>query len=511
MISEPRTSLAEGLQQLFGAGTLTALSEGQLLERFLARGDEAAFAALLRRHGPMVLGVCRRLLADPHDAEDAFQATFLVLVKKARSIRDRDLLGTWLYRVAHRVAVRARIDARRRRAREVGGAEEMAAEISRSGREESAELRAILEEEVGRLADRYRSPFVLCDLEGQTHEQAAAQLRCPVGTVKSRLSRARAQLRSRLDRRGLSPSAGLLAATLASEATSAMPAELLGSTLGAAMRFAAGQSIAAGSVSAAVVGLVNGTMRSMSMSTLKLVAAALTAALVVATGAGVFAYQAPGDRPAGDAGGSPTIGTVAEAGKKSSAKPVTDAAKAGPVLDARSRALLARLEEPIPMQFPDETPLEEVLKYIRSATAGPDGEGIPIYVDPVGLEMINQTMQSPIKMDLKGVPLRQTLKLVAGQLGMFYGIRDGLVTLTGADFMRQNWREYPVAEGTFPPTPPLQLLVEKAVRGEMTPAELEQLNEHLKAIEEATKRFQSIRMMSGNQAPPPAIPASPSP
>ena len=134
MISEPRTSVAEGLQQLFGAGTLTALSEGQLLERFLARGDEAAFEALLRRHGPMVLGVCRRLLADPHDVEDAFQATFLVLVKKARSIRDRDLLGTWLYRVAHRVAVRARIDARRRRAREVRGAEEMATEISRSGR-----------------------------------------------------------------------------------------------------------------------------------------------------------------------------------------------------------------------------------------------------------------------------------------------------------------------------------------------------------------------------------------
>ncbi len=510
MISGQRGSLADCLQHLFGAGTLTALSEGQLLERSLARGDEVAFEVILRRHGPMVLGVCRRLLADSHDVEDAFQATFLILIKKARSIRNPALLGTWLYRVAHRVAVRARIDARRRRAREVRGAEELTTEDPRAGHEESAELQAILDEEVGRLTDRYRSPFVLCDLEGQTYEQAAAQLRCPVGTVKSRLSRARTQLRSRLDRRGLSPSAGLLAATLAPETTSAVPTDLLGSTLGAAMKIAAGQSLAAGSVSAAIAELVDGTMWTMRMSTLKFVAAALSAVIVVATGACVFAYQAPGDRPAEDVSGSPTTRTIAESGKKSSTKPISDDLKAGPGLDPRSRALLARLEEPIPMQFPNATPLEEVLKYIRSATAGPDGEGIPIYVDPVGLEMMSKTMQSPIKMDLKGVPLRQTLKLVAGQLGMFYGIRDGLVTITGADFMRQNWREFPVAEGTFPATSPLQLLVEKAERGEMTPPELEQLNEHLKAIEEATKRFKSIQMMTGRPLPP-ASPASPSP
>src|SRR5918998_774306 len=130
MISEQRASMAEGLQQLFGAGTLTALSEGQLLERFLARGDEGAFEAILRRHGPMVLGVCRRLLADPHDVEDAFQATFLVLVRKAGSLRRDDLLGQWLYGVAHRVAVRARAKAARRRTQERSGAE-VAAEAPR--------------------------------------------------------------------------------------------------------------------------------------------------------------------------------------------------------------------------------------------------------------------------------------------------------------------------------------------------------------------------------------------
>ena len=300
---------------------------------------------------------------------------------------------------------------------------------------------------MGRLADRYRSPLVLCDLEGRTYEQAAAQLRCPVGTVKSRLSRARTQLRSRLDRRGLSPSAGLLAATLASEATSAVPAELLGTTLGAAMRLAAGQSLAAGSVPAAVVELVNGTMRSLSMSTLKLVAAALTAALVVATGAGVFAYQVQGGGYSGDASGSPAAGTkvgppgrpsaepvAAEPPRKASAEPVATGPGSGPTPDPRSRALLARLEEPIEMRFPNETPLEDVLKYIQSATAGPQGSGIPIYVDPIGLAMVEKTMTSPVKMDLEGVPLRRTLRLVVEQLGLGYGIKDGMVTIFAPDF-----------------------------------------------------------------------------
>lgn len=488
-----------------------ALSEDQLLERFLVRGDEAAFEAILRRHGPMVIGVCRRLLSDPHDVEDAFQATFLVLVRKAGSIRDRDVLGTWLYRVAHRIAVRAQIDARRRRAREARGAEGMDREDPGARREESDEIRAILDEEVGRLSTKYRAPLILCDLEGQTYEQAAAQLRCPVGTVKSRLSRARARLRSRLVRRGLTPSAGLLAAPLAPETTSALPTGLLGSTLGAATRLAADQSLAAGSVSATVADLVDGTLRTMNMSTLKLAATVLSAAVVVATGAGVFAFQATGDRPPGDASGSPTTRAIAESAPKSTGRPVADVPKAGPGLDPRTRALLARLEEPIPMQFPNETPLEDVLKYIRAATAGPDGEGIPIYVDPVGLQMQNKTMQSPIKIDLKGIPLRQTLKLVAGQLEMFYGIKDGLVTITDADYTRRNWLEFPVAEGSFPAISPLQLLVEKARRGEMTPPELEQLNERLKAIEEVTKRFKSIQMMRGGAAlpPPPPAPSSP--
>ncbi len=121
MASGYRGSVVGSLGRLFEAGTVAGLSEAQLLERFLAQGDEAAFEAILQRHGPMVLGVCRRVLDDPHDIADAFQATFLILVKKARSIRDRDALGTWLYGVARRVAVRAKVNARRRHTRERTG------------------------------------------------------------------------------------------------------------------------------------------------------------------------------------------------------------------------------------------------------------------------------------------------------------------------------------------------------------------------------------------------------
>ncbi len=259
MASEHLGSVIHSLQRLFGAGTVTALNEAQLLERFLTRKDESAFEAILRRHGPMILGVCRRILDDPHDVDDAFQATFLVLVKKARSIREHEVLGTWLYGVARRVAVRAKVNARRRRACEQTARE--SADVDRmnagSNRLEVDELRSLLDEELGRLPERYRAPIVLCDLEDQTHEQAAEQLRCPVGTVKSRLARGRERLRSRLVRRGVAPSAGLLAAVLAGEtaSASAVPMELMNLTIRAASQFAAGKAVAAGAFSAEVAAL----------------------------------------------------------------------------------------------------------------------------------------------------------------------------------------------------------------------------------------------------------------
>src|SRR5829696_6979379 len=231
MASGFRGSVIDSVRRLYGTGTVAALSEAQLLERFVGRGDADAFEAILVRHGPMVLGVCRRVLDDPHDVDDAFQATFLVLIQKAGSIRDREVLGTWLYGVARRVAVRVRVNSRRRNTRERTGlplCEPAAMSGDHGGVDE---LRALIDSELERLPERYRAPLVLCDLEGQTHEQAATQLRCPVGTVKSRLSRGREQLRARLARRGVSPSAGLVSSAMSAGTTLAGPLDRMDPTI----------------------------------------------------------------------------------------------------------------------------------------------------------------------------------------------------------------------------------------------------------------------------------------
>jgi len=478
---------------LFSEGSFTGLSEAQLLDRFLVHGDEAAFAAILRLHGPMVLGVCRRWLSDPNDVDDAFQATFLVLVERARTLRDRDVLGAWLHRVAHRVAARARSDARRRRAFEERGAadREVVRQVDASGKAEAADARSVLDEELARLADRYRRPLILCDLEGRTHEAAAAQLRCPVGTVKSRLSRAREKLRSRLVRRGLSASPGLAPAALFPDPIPTMPNGLLDATSRAAVQFAAGR----GPTVSAVDVLVKSATRTRHMIMLKLAASGLTAVGIVSAAAGVLARTGHDEKPPAPAppkAGLERVNLTKEAGSQPASG---QASRPEPGMDPNSRTLLVKLEEPIVMSFPNDTPLEDVLNYIKSATAGPDGEGLQIYVDPKGLEMVQMTMQSPIRMDLTGVPLRRILKLVADQLDMGYGVKDGMITFFAPDFQRKNWRELLIVEpgGPFPETTPLQLLVERAERGEMSDAELQQLNERLKAIEEASKLYRSIR------------------
>src|SRR5262245_50327437 len=179
-----------------GGGHTDAL----LLEGFLRRREEDAFTALVRRHGPMVLSVCRQVLRDRHDAEDAFQATFLVLVRRAGSIHQPERLGNWLYGVAYRVAARARAVAARRHQRERDGVDLQAP--APAGDAGGNDLRPILHEELDRLPEKYRVPVVLCYLEGLTNEEAARQLAWPVGTVKGRLARARDVLRGRLARRG---------------------------------------------------------------------------------------------------------------------------------------------------------------------------------------------------------------------------------------------------------------------------------------------------------------------
>src|SRR5262249_14521731 len=245
-----------------GAGT----TDGQLLERFVQTRDESAFELLLWRHGTMVLNVCRRLIQHEEDAEDAFQATFLALVKQARSIRRRESLAGWLSRVAYRTA----LEARRRRSRIADHEKQAAFTLEATAAEEPAwdRLQPILDEEVGRLPERLRLPLILCYLEGHTDEEAARQLGCPVGTVCTRLAAGRAVLRSRLVRRGLTLSAPGLAALLSHHAATASPAPaLVAASLKSALFTAAGK---AGAVSSQIASLTEGVLKAMFVNKLKI-------------------------------------------------------------------------------------------------------------------------------------------------------------------------------------------------------------------------------------------------
>jgi RNA polymerase sigma factor (sigma-70 family) len=249
------------LRELAGAPAADEPGDGELLRCFAAGRDEAAFRQLVRRHGPMVLGACRRLLGNHHDAEDAFQAAFLILARRAGAIRRPEALGAWLHEVAVRTARRARTReaARRLHERQVPPMPERDFLAGVAWRD----LQGVLDEEIGRLPAGLRVPVVLCYLEGRTYEQASKQLRCPPGTLSRRLARARGLLRSRLVRRGLALPAGVLAAALAEgQARAAVPGSLLARTVKAALAGAAGP-LGAGTISAPVAALVEGGLRSL--------------------------------------------------------------------------------------------------------------------------------------------------------------------------------------------------------------------------------------------------------
>jgi RNA polymerase sigma factor (sigma-70 family) len=277
------------LRGLLGAHGAEGPTDGDLLRRYVYARDEAAFEALLRRHGPMVLGVCRRLLSDGEDVDDAFQATFLILVRKAPSISDAERVGNWLYGVAYRVAVRARAQAARLRARQRPLNDVPSEEPQ--GDPVRDEVRALLDDEVSRLPARYREAVVCCYLQGRTQDEAARVLGWPRGTVATRLNRARRLLRNRLVRRGLPLSAGTLVGALrAASAEGALPAPLVG----AALR-AAGQGVAGSALPPAVVRLADGVLRQFLVARVKAVTAAVLA-LALVTGGGGLALRSA--RPA---------------------------------------------------------------------------------------------------------------------------------------------------------------------------------------------------------------------
>jgi RNA polymerase sigma factor (sigma-70 family) len=273
------------------------LSDRELVARFSAHRDEAAFEALVQRHGPMVLCVCRRVLGNEHDAEDAFQATFLVLSRKTASLRRQESVGSWLFGVAHRLALKANAAAARRRTHESRAAThsplDPLAEIT------VREAQVVLEEELARLPEKYRAPLVLCCLEGVPRDEAAQHLGWPLSTLKSRLEEARDRLRRRLGRRGLTLPAALLASVLAEgTAQAAVPVTLVRATVRGALVFAGGKAGTGVMVSAKVAAFADEALRSAFATKPRLAVTLVLLLGLVGTGATLVATCETGGEPA---------------------------------------------------------------------------------------------------------------------------------------------------------------------------------------------------------------------
>ena len=505
------------LGRIFRGETVSGLSEWQLLERYLEQRDEVAFEALVSRHGPMVLGVCRRMLGDSADVDDAFQATFLVLVRRARQLGPRDAIGPWLAMGWPPGVARApRSQAACHRRHEPIALEFPA--IAPLDPRVDPELVEVLDQELSRLPSKYRAPLVLCYLEGRTHEEAARDLNWPVGTVKGRLARARDLLRSRLTRRGLAPTAGTLASCLAPPATATLERPLIERTVSSSFKLAAGQSVNQ-VVSVSITSLVEGVLGAMILSKLKWAVLAAIVTGIAFTSAGVMARQdsKPKAEPTGSneadyskaataksqVGGASSLqvppgasaqgkssNTTKRSVSRSSSVTREVPTEAGAIggeeggrgKDPRSLKIIAKLEEPISMSFAAETPLDDVLKYIKQATTTPTFSGIPIYVDPIGLQEAERSLNSTVRLDLEGIPLRRTLQLMLTQLGLAYFVEDGMLVVTSEDS----------AGKPLPPSmrgaTPLTEKMEKAERGELTMEEMEDLLKYLKTRETLLKQ-----------------------
>ncbi len=259
-------------------------SDAALLTRYARTRDNEAFAELLRRHGPVVLGVCRRLLVNRQDAEDAFQAVFLVLARKVESVRPPGMVGNWLYGVAVRTAKKANLAATRRWRREMATAMARRTDANSRSTAELSELRAVIDDELSRLPEHLRAAIVLCDLGGKSSAEVSRELGCPAGTIGARLHRARKLLAERLTRRGVSLSAAGLGAALTPEASSAaVSSSLTRATLEIAETAAAGAASPA--LSPTVQALAEGVIRTMTNGKFKLTVAAMIVGLLTGVGA----------------------------------------------------------------------------------------------------------------------------------------------------------------------------------------------------------------------------------
>ena len=343
MGSERAGAVLRYIRNLAVARADELLPDRQLLERFATRQDQSAYTCLLKRHGPMVLSVCHSVLQDPHEAEDAFQATFVVLVQKADSIHRQEAIAGWLFRVAHHIATKARAKAIRRRIREGKALTLQASDplVDMNLRE----VREVLYRELQHLPEKYRVTLVLCYLEEKTQEEAARLLGWPKGAVKGRLERGREQLRARLSRRGLELSMGLFVTALAQgSATAAVPTSLADSTLKAALLVAAGKPLL-GALPVEVASLVRAATKSLFMSKMKGMAMLVLATSLAVAGTGIIIRQTP---PAPSVTQSPE-GSAKANGRKSSSNPSRDRDRPDPKPAIEKQARNDLYGDPLPV------------------------------------------------------------------------------------------------------------------------------------------------------------------
>ena len=323
------------INRLFADGVVAGLSDAQLLERFLSHGDAGSFEELLGRHGPMVLSVCRGIVRDPHDAEDAFQATFLVLVETGGAIRGGDALGGWLHRVAHRVANQANVAAARRRRleRQVG---QMAVATSTNGPAASDEWLSVLHAEIDRLPEKYRLAVVYCDLKGMSQEQAAGQLHWRKRTLQHRLAEGRARLRRRLARCGLAPDDATLSAVLLCQAAAAVPSAWCEATVRAAIA-TVNHTVTVGVVSAAAQHLAHEVYKIMLLKKLTSASAALLAAGLIGWGASAALISLGQEAPPGTV--APRVSTARPTAETADTRQKPGSAETAGTFPARGRVL----------------------------------------------------------------------------------------------------------------------------------------------------------------------------
>jgi len=431
-------AIGRSLDTLFRVGTLGSASDGELLECLSSEQNsdaEEAFRVLVERHGPMVLGLCRSLVKDAHIAEDAFQATFLVLIRKANSIRRRDTLGPWLHGVAAKVARRARARSARRSRIERPLPDELTARDDPSA--DCAMNSSIVQEEIARLPEPLRGPLLLCCIQRMSYDGAARSLGVTEPTLRGRLHRARKRLAARLSARGIHASAlGASLEPIGFFQPSLSPA-LVESTVHISVRWTSISGLSAGALAVpdSIATLAQGVISMLTFQAYKTTAAGL---LVGASllGTIVLAQQAtkrvedPGSTSQTVARGKSTENDPQGKAAHSPTKRAEEAPKSVQ-LDAKTRQIRERLQQMIELSRSD-LPLDELLKYIKQSTTDEAFPGIPIYVDPVGLQQADGNLAVQVTVPRKG-SVDFVLSSALHQVHLSYLVKDGFLMISSRE------------------------------------------------------------------------------